>query len=257
MREMKFFDAAASVGLPASGGPGYADSRALLDEMDHYGVDSALIQHASVREVGSEFANRRIAAVLAEPANESKRLIGVASILPVSCEREQPDARTFFSWMKANGFAALSLYPSSHRYLPNRATLAPLLDEASERSVPVLVRICDFDNRWTGVVAFLEAFPKLRTILYDVGLWGADRLVRPVLETFPGAHFAVGDYWVPEGIASLVRKYGAERLLYSSGIPDFNHGSMMAAIRCAQIDENAKKQIAALNLERLVKEAEL
>ena len=81
-----------------------------------------------------------------------------------------------------------------------------------------------------------------------------DRDIRPLLENYRGVHFEVSSFWPPEGVRDLARKYGADRILYGSGFPRYNHGNMMAAIRNLELDEADKRLVASGNLERILSE---
>ena len=59
------------------------------------------------------------------------------------------------------------------------------------------------------------------------------------------------------GVEAFVDSYGPERLLYGSGFPEAYHGGMMLALRHAEISDDAKGEIAAGNLDRLLREVRL
>ena len=252
MDDLFFFDADCKIGSGPNTGIG-PSVRELLDEMDEYGIDRALVRHINAPMVGALESNRELAEML--NADESGRLTGVWSILPSQC-RELPEPDEFFRQMKENRIGALTLYPYDHRYVPCRLTLGKIMDAARERKVPVLVNA--FSGKWPDLYAFVAEFPKNILVLCDnVGKWGYDRQVRPMLEMYPDFYYGMTGYWVPEGIRDLADTYGAERFLYSSGFPRYVQGSGMLQLKYSGLEAERIERIAGKNLEDLLKGAQL
>ncbi|MDD4097376.1 MAG: amidohydrolase family protein, partial [Lentisphaeria bacterium] len=223
--------------------------------MDRNGVDKALVSHGNAEAAGALFGNDALLELI-RADTAADRLTGVWTVLPGQCAELPPPAE-LFAKMAANGVGALNLYPVAHRWQACRLTIGRLMDAAAERQVPVIVQTTAMDGGWRGVYDFMRAFPAATVIVSKLGLWGADRNIRPLLENFPGCHIELSEYWVPEGIADLVRLYGADRLLYASGYPRFGHGSTMLSIRHGGLTTEQVRMIAGHNLERLLAHARL
>ncbi len=252
MQDLKFFDAHCSVGAPMNGGVAFAEHVADLSaEMDRLGVGRALASHAN-QAAGPVFTNHRLAEMLAEE-DVDHRIVGVWDILPVQCP-ELPPGEELFRQMKACRIGALRLLPGPQRWVPCGLTIGSIMEAAAERRIPVLVSHTAFADDWGGLYRFLAEFPENRYILSADSLWGADRQVRPLLETYAGVHFEISTFWVPEGVRDLVRLFGADRILYGSGYPSYNQGAMMSAVRNAEISDEEKALVAAGNLKRLLAE---
>ena len=252
MDDLFFFDADCQIGSGPNTGIG-PTVRELLDEMDEYGIDRALVRHINAPMLGALESNRELAEML--KADESGRLTGVWSILPSQC-RELPEPDEFFRQMKENHIGALTLHPYDHRYVPCRLTLGKIMDAARERRIPILVNA--FSGQWRDLYRFVADFPQNILILCDAyGKWGYDRQVRPMLETYSGFYYGMTGYWVPEGIRDLADTYGAERFLYSSGYPRYIQGSGMLQLKYSGLGENKIAQIAGENLAGLLKGVQL
>lgn len=249
MKDLFFFDVNARVGNTVCGPrPGAAE---LLAEMDRNGVDRALVRHNETDGWGPVISNQDLADLLR--SDESGRLVGVWSILPDQCG-ELPAGAEFFAQMKKNRIKALTLSPAAHHYVPCRLTLGRLLDEATERRVPVLLHSC---GAWREIYDFLKEFPNLHAIINLGFRWGSDRYCRPLLENYPNCRADIAGYWVPEGIRELAKTYGADRLLYGSGFPNCNHGSAMLQIRHSGLDDDATRAVAGGNLAKMLEEVQL
>jgi hypothetical protein len=256
MNDIMFFDAQCQIGLPMLGGDrGGRSAAELLAEMDRNGVDKALVAHGNTEAAGAVFANADLQELI-QADDVAGRLTGVWTILPAQCGELPPPAE-FFARMAANRIGALNLYPVAHRWQACRLTIGRLLDAAAERRIPVILSPPAMDGAWRGVYDFLREFPAATVIVARLGLWGSDRNIRPLLESFPGCHVELSEYWVPEGIADLARLYGVDRLLYASGYPRFGHGSTMLSIRHSGLPLEQVRQIAGQNLERLLARAQL
>ena len=252
MKDIFFFDSNCAVGLPMNGGVHAADAPALLSELDHAGVEKAL-----VRFINTDIAISRSNASVAEFLREDtgKRLTGVWTILPSQCG-ELPEPDEFFAAFKANRIGAVTLYPVEHRYVPCRLTLGKILDAAAERKIPVLLN--GFAGRWNDLYNFMKEFPRLTCIYLETcGKWGSDRNIRPLLENYEHFHFETAGYWVPGGIADLAEKYGAERIIYGSNFPRYNHGCGMYQLKYSGLSMEKIALIAGRNLENLLNEAQL
>ena len=249
MEDLKFFDANCRIGDDTEAKPGVAE---LLKEMDYYGVDRALVRHGGVRW-GALPTNEQIARFLREDAEE--RLTGVWCILPDTCG-ELPPPDEFFRQMRENRIGALTLSPFEHRYLPRRLLLGRIMDAAAERRIPILLDA--FAGKWNELYDFMAEFPRNTCIYVESwGKWGSDRNIRPLLETYENFYFETAGYWVPEGIREFVTTFGAERILYGSNFPTFNHGNGMLQIKHSGLDDRSLAMVAGGSLERLLKGAQL
>lgn len=245
MKELMFFDCDCQIGNTLFGPkPGVEE---LLAEMDRSGIDQALVRNGNFGPVGAVKANEETAQMLRKDL--SGRLYGVWGILPVQCD-EQPAGDVFFSAMKQNRIKALTLDPAAHRFEACRITIGKLLDEAAERKIPVL--LYPMQNNWKNVYDFMERFPDQLCIAGGGHKWGNDRYIRPLLENYPNLYISTAGYWVPEGLGDLVKIYGADRLLYGSGFPDYDQGSGMLQLKYAGLNDSEIAQIAGGNLKSLL-----
>ena len=81
---------------------------------------------------------------------------------------------------------------------------------------------------------------------------GLKRNLRPLLENYPNLHAEMSQYWVPEGITDMAKIYGADKLLYGSGMPKMGFGSTMLSIVNLQLPEGDIEKIASGNIKRLL-----
>lgn len=219
----------------------------LIGEMDRCGVSRAMVWHGNIVMAGSVTSNADIAKVATK---YSDRFVGIWSFLTDQCD-EIPGPDELFRQMKENNIGALTLMPTSHRFMPVRIAIGKTMDAATERKVPVVLFPSELGS-WKGVYDFMREFPNATVILTNLGLWGADRNIRPLLEAYPNLHVELGQYWVPEGIDDLVKIYGADRLLYGSDMPHFGFGSTMIPIINSSSKREDVEKMANGNITRLI-----
>ena len=252
MKDLFFFDADCRIGSSAVSGVG-PGVKELIAHMDYSGVDRALVRHTNINMLGAVESNIEIARMLKE--DTSGRLTGMWTILPSQCD-ELPEPDEFFRQMKENRIGALTLSPFEHRYVPCRLTLGRIMDAARERKVPVFTNV--FSGKWKDLYDFIKEFPENIFVHCDpTGKWGHDRQIRPLLENYANFYFGMTGYKVPEGVRDIAEKYGAEKMIYSSGYPFYQEGCGMLQLKHSGLSDADIEKIAGKNLENLLKGAQL
>ncbi len=249
---MDFFDANAFIGRPMRAIPGAVASwEELLGEMDAAGVGEALVWHIAQQQYHPAEGNR----LLCEAAGDSSRLWKCWTVLPPQTGEVPPD--TLFEEMKSRRVVALRIFPNENRYIANRQVFGALMDEISDRRIPLLLSI-EPGIGWPPVYALLKDYPKLTCILCDIGIWGQDRNTWPLLEGYPNVHIETSMLSIEaSGIEAAVRRFGSERLVFGSGFPlRYLEAPMLDLVR-SEIPDEDKRKIASGNLKRLIAEVEL
>lgn len=253
MLKRRFFDSNCNLG--ASLNPRLCqakDVNALYEVMDHSGVEKALVRYLNV-DVGAVYGNEQLARMLKDDYDH--RLYGMWNILPESCN-ELPKGEAFFDAMKENRIAAVRILPGFERWVPARISIGSVMDALRERRIPTFIHRTAFTDDWNGLYNFLELFPDN---IYILGpglgsLWGTERQLRPIMDTYKNVYLEISNIWMPEAVGDFARDYGAKHILYGSGYPDYTQGSMMAVVQHLEIDEADKDLIASGNLERIISE---
>ena len=242
----KFHDANCFIGLPTHRieSP-LADGDALLREMDRVGIDRALVWHVAQRDYAAPVGNELLTQAI---AGHGDRLSGCWSILPPQTG-EMPTGDGLFAEMAGANVRALRAWPKQHRYLLREEVFGELFEQMTARRVPLLLSVPDAVS-WEGVYDLLASVPELTVVLCDVGVWGQDRLFRPLMQRYPNVYLELSKYYQDGGIASFVSAFGHGRLLYGSGMPLRDY-SMMFAVRHAA-GEQAAAAIAGGNLAGLL-----
>jgi predicted TIM-barrel fold metal-dependent hydrolase len=249
---MRFFDCNVFFGLPMRRPLAPVPTvEGLLGEMDRAGVEQALVWHIAQHDASPQMGNR----LLADAIAPHPRLVGCWTVLPNQAH-EFPAPEAFAAQMKQARVKALRVFPRSHRFLANGASIGDWLELMMARRIPLFVSVRR-GMEWQDVYALLAEFPSLVCVICDHGCWGMDRMFRPLLERYSHVYVDTAQYLLDGGIEALVADYGPGRLLFGSGFPELYLGGMMLALRHAQIGNGDKAAIASGNLERILAEVEV
>ncbi len=249
---MDWFDCCCGFGVPgkpALGGSIFATAGDLQAELDFCGVGEALVSHVAQQYESPQAGNRLLLEEIEGAPAPAPRLHPTWAILPPQADWDAP---TFLSEMKKAGVKAVRAYPNEDRYLLNAVTFGPLFDELVSRRIPLFV-----GPLWQVITDLLADFPHLTLVCVDHGSWGDDRFFRPLIERYPRFHLDTGNYQLERGLSDFVRKYGPDRLLYSSAAPTIQMGASLLTLAHADMSDDAKAAIAAGNLRRLLGEVKL
>lgn len=251
---LELYDVNVFLGQRVRGGYKQAVTAAdLLSVLDSYGVRKAVVWHIAQLEYAATEGNLMLTDLL----RGQDRLAGCWTILPPQT-RELPPPSELFAAMSLAGVRALRLFPDEHRFLPNRVTLGPLLDQVVERRIPVLVSLTHPGMSWGHTYRLMEDFPELTCVLCDTGIWGQDRYFRPLMERYPRVYVETSLLSLGDGVVeALVRDYGSSRLVFGSGFPDREPESAILQLLHADIEESDRRAIASANLTRLFREERL
>ena len=161
---------------------------------------------------------------------------------------ELPPPEELHAWLKQHGVKSARLYPRSGAYQLDRFYAGALLELLNALRLPLLMDWGEIDP-----VSFPQVcadFPDIPFVLLGAGFLRS-RLMYPLLEKRPNVFFEVSrfaDYGILE---EIVRKFGAGRLLFGSGMPSLNPGAAITWVCLAEIAEKEKLQILGGNWREL------
>lgn len=225
----------------------------VLALMDYFGIGQALVYPNGARDWGRPGPVNRL--LLEDVAGESR-------FIPAFALSQEPDADDpvgdCLAAMRAAGAKAAWLWPrASNRAIPGTAAwlLGPLFEQLRAAQVPVLIHA---DALAADALAQLLAdFPGLRLVLVGAS-YTSDTWLYPLLAQHPHLSVCLGHFYIPEGNPEqFVRRFGAERLLFGSGLPDFSPGGLIGHLMYARLSDEQKALILAGNARRLLAEVRL
>jgi uncharacterized protein len=169
---------------------------------------------------------------------------------------------------RGQGAVGIKLHPSSQRFNPDDPNLWPVYGEAESLEMPVVSHggifpvdpeSSDF-SRPRAFARILEAFPKLRFVLAHMG-WGYVDEAVAMAERFPNMHFdsssvITGTINPPslsdDEAVALVRRFGAERILFASDWPWFHPLRDLERIETLALSDSERRLILGENARRVM-----
>ncbi|MBO9606948.1 MAG: amidohydrolase family protein [Paenibacillaceae bacterium] len=223
----------------------------VLAEMERTGIAGALVHHGLGKSHAPLFGNRALLAELVA----SPRLFGCWTVLPDQLG-DFPSPGDLIAGMKQHGIRAAKLYPHTHQFATDRWTVDGLFAELAQAGMPLFVDAAELDglakgSDWQRLADMLQEFPDLNVIVCGLN-WGKERRLFPLLDRFANLHVELSTLQANEFIETAYRRFGAERLLFGSGMPFKSPGAARAFVDYARIPDDAKRRIAGGNLVRLL-----
>ena len=248
---MKFFDCNASFGKPMIKPIRYAETaRDLLEEMDFYGIDEAVVFHSRQRDDSPVVGNK----ILMNEIEGIERLHGTLAILPPQTG-ELGSLENLVETMRAKNICAFRAFPAEHKYLMTKTALGSLYELMIERNILLFISVnesCGGVSGWYLIEKILSDAPDLTLIVTEHGSWGHDRFFRPLIEKYENLYLDISRYELDGGIRDFCDKYGAERLLFGTGFPQWNPGGPILMLAQADITRKEREMIASGNLKRIL-----
>lgn len=216
----------------------------VLAEMEHCGIDCALVTHGLAREYDPTYGNR----LLAEEIAKSERLFGCWVLLPHHVG-EMAEPAELVREMRRNGIVAGKVYPSTQKFLLDERTCGGLFDALEAERIPLLIEFTQTDQ--ATLSRLCESHPQLPVLLQGYR-HGNERMLFPMLDAHENLHVEFSSLQSNLIIELLVERIGPERLLFGTESPIKSPGAARALIDYAAIDDDDRALITGGNLARLL-----
>lgn len=219
-----------------------------LDDIENVmascGISAALVFADEARDCEPQYGND----VLYERIKDNPCFYGCYTIMPgiTGCFKSPNDV---ISDIKEKDMKAVRIFPKSHNYIPNEIVIGEYLIALEDASIPLFVDASEIS--WRDLGAILENHPKLNVVLLSAD-WSDAHNVFSYMKEYPNLHIDLSRFQMHYGIEVLVSKFGANRILFGSGLPKMSAGAARAFIDYAEISHEDKQKIAGGNLARLL-----
>jgi len=251
---VKFLDACAMIGPHFSPREGrFYSSGDLIETMDTFGIDEALVYHGMALEYDPGVGHARLTAELA----------GQSRLHP--CWIGEVRAGEAFAAQAIDGGAKAVRYHfggllDDLRMVDVQACDALLTGMAKAR-LPLFVEIEGGLGRSAGDMAafdsLLEQYATLPVIYSAVRVWDEKEILLSRLARYPNLHIEISGFNA-NGVLEHIAGMGyANRLIFATRFPWFGSGQVKIALMYADISEANREAIAGRNLERLMAGAAL
>lgn len=247
---MKFFDARCMIGMRGIVKEGEPTTREeILELMERCHIEKAIAYHAMAKEADLPTGNRKL---IEETAGDD-RFVRQWCVLPHAFG-EFYGARELFDEMKKNDVTSIRLLPKTCGYSLKPHSIGKMMDLAAQCKVPVFIDLSEIPT--AKVYDLCKDYPNTTFVIGYIG-YRENRYLGPILDNCPNLYLGAGNFLVHNGIKSLCRHYGAQRLLFDTGLPTGSATAAVSLIHYAEISQEEKELIAHGNVERLLSEVTL
>ncbi len=251
---MSFFDVNAMIGpcfAPRLGR--YPLPEALIDDMDLYGIEEALVYHGLAYEYHAMTGNRELAALVA-----GRPRLRMAWCVGLHQDGQYPPPRDLVDELIDSGAVAARFFWGgllAETSFPDAPAHASLWDQMQRRLVPAII---SFDAEATvrgshvaQLSGLLGDFPDLPVILSFARMARDRAILYDRLERHPNLHVETTGLMANGMIEDMVTRFGAGRLLFGTNFPWYKGGQTRVALAYTAINDADKALIAGGNLRRL------
>ena len=249
MQKLRFFDCNAYFGprklqLPGS----FSTKDELIAHMESYGIEKALVSHAFARELDPTEGNARLMNEIENDANFAP----VWVVLPHHTG-EFPEPKKLIKMLKEQNVRAVTMFPNAANYFFSMEewNCGELYDALEKARIPLFIAYPQIDPFLNGLNALLEAHPKLPVVLTNSN-YRIARNAYPLLKKHKNLYLETFGFKAQDGIEEVCKLFGAERLIFGSGMPESSGAAAVTMITYANISFEEKQMIASGNLEKLL-----
>jgi predicted TIM-barrel fold metal-dependent hydrolase len=229
----------------------------VLRWMDHCGIAGALVVHTLSIHNDPIQARKALAK---EIARAPKRLFPVWAVLPPDAGDGDRSPSDLLRSMARENVRAVTLFPRAHNWPLSLSLIGPTLEALERARILTLLDFSELPDGNAGgfnhaaylsLDEILTAYPKLPLLLQGTW-WSSQRIVTALMARHANLHVEFSSYQVNRGIEEYARRFGAERLLFGTGLPMKSAGAARAFVDYAQVSKQDRARIAGGNLSRLL-----
>ena len=248
---MKFIDARCQLGRRGVLREGEPVTKAdILELMDRCHIEKAVAYHAMTHEGDVKAGN----GLLLEETAGDDRFIRQWCGMP-SAFGEFMSVEDLLAGMKSNAVSSIRLFPRTHGYSLRPYAMGKFMAAMAECRVPVFMTYAESGTD-DALYDLLTAYPDVNFVISDIS-YREERKMFPILQQCKNLYIGTGNYVVHGGVKTMCEYFGAERLIFDTGLPTGSATAAVSLICYAEISEEEKELIAHRNLERMLSEVKL
>ena len=262
MSEITFFDANACFGRAVWHTPGAPyDKKSLIDALDHFRIGRAMVYHAQARDLENLRGNELL---IDELENEPR--FSFQAVFNSSPYRDGLSAEDQAEQIVNQGFKSVRVFPLMHGVsLTSRESMSAL-EVLEAAGLPLFI---DYDQIYYNtmqlgqheqravnldeVLSLARQFPGLTIVPVGINYNHLSKLYR-VFDSVGNVLVETSLFQGLNCFSYVCQRWGAERLIFGSGMPTVSAGAARAMVMYADISETEKQKIASGNLEGLLGE---
>jgi predicted TIM-barrel fold metal-dependent hydrolase len=215
-------------------------------QLDAFHIRRAVVWHAAANNWNVPDGN----AMLLRDIAGRDRLRPCLVATPHFDTAEMPAAARYRQQLASIRPAALRLFPRTAQFSLSPFFAGELLEIANRFRLPLMV---DYDELEPAALAEAAGtFPAIPWMILN-SMFRHSRMLFPLLRQCPNVH-VVTSFFDSNLLEEIVAKFGPERVLFGSGMPQVHPGPMVAVVTYADVPEADKAAILGGNWARIERE---
>lgn len=241
---MEIIDINCAIGAPMRS-KRFSTAEGLLPWLDNYKITSAVTYHSeAMRE--PEMGN----ALMLQAAAANPRLRTCFALNPILDSLGIPGEGSALDCLKAARPSAVRIFPEEHKYPFDPFYCEKILSVCQQLHLPVIVNAA-YDNAFlTQLPHVSRAFPDVPMILPRFGMNRCNQLF-PILKKLPNVYADMSLLADTAVMEEITNKFGADHLLFGSGLPTYEPSGALGLLLYAQISDADREKIASGNFLQL------
>jgi len=177
-------------------------------------------------------------------ATADKRLLPAFTLDPRRVDARDVDLKA----AAARGFQALALFPAIQRWALSHPALEGIVKRAAEAKLPIVLHV----PRSESAASARRIAQMVDVPVVTIGIaYGSLGDVVAGAEGAPNLLFGMSLFVGLDNVETLVKRVGADRLVFDSGEPRLSHAPGLALLEAADINEAQRDAIAIGNARRI------
>ncbi|MBP3634301.1 MAG: hypothetical protein J6J43_06985 [Oscillospiraceae bacterium] len=222
----------------------------ILELMDRCSIEKAIAYHAMAKEGDMKAGND----LLLQETEGDERFIRQWCAMP-STFGEFMGAEELAEQMKKHHVSSIRLFPKTHGYSVKPYAMGKFMDVMAQCHVPVFLTYAECGSE-DNLYSLLSSYPEVNFIISDAS-YRENRKLFPLMEQCKNLLLGTGNFVVHGGVKLICDYFGAERMIFDTGLPMGSATAAVALICYAEISEEEKQLIAHGNIERLLADVKL
>lgn len=241
-----WFDAQIVSGAhPEHPGP-RSDPDAIARHIERYTLSGALVTAMASWLHDPLVGNAEATSIAAKLSDLGVRACWVA--VPPT-QGELPDVGALVEEALEAEVGAFRLYPGTHGYSAVDVIMDPFYASLTSARLPLWLDRSE--QSWADIDILARRFPELSVVITGIG-YRELRALGPLLARHRQILVDLVNFSAHEGVEWLVRTYGADRLLFATGLGVRDPGESIARLLWSGLDDNELAQICAANVHALL-----
>ncbi len=212
----------------------------LLEDMDYFGIESALVSSATCRDYDPSIGNQELLNLL----ENSNRISPVWCVIPPFTDSMIPPTR-FVDDVLSNGIKGVISYPRLHGYSLAPWSMGKLFSALNYYRVPMLLPFQQFD--WEDVYTVCHEYPDLPVIATGIN-YRQLRYLLPLWENCSNLYVDSSWLSIADLLPFLKQRGLLEKLLFGTNYPAYTPSAAVSMITYSNVSLEDKQSVGSGNL---------